>query len=276
MRFTKMHGCGNDYVYVNCFEEKISNPEELAKKISDRHFGIGSDGLILILPPENKNHADAFMQLYNADGSKGSMCGNGIRCVAKYIYDHGIINGNTARIDTPSGVKEIALEIENHKVINASVDMGIAQSASEVPEKILINNMNLKFIGVDVGNDHAVYFLEDNPEIQNINSWPASEFNAIGPAFENHSRFSRRVNSEFIEIISRTEINMRVYERGSGETLACGTGATASAFAGLLAGKLDRNVLVHLRGGDLKIKIDKDNRCFMTGPAVEVFEGVIF
>ena len=276
MRFTKMHGCGNDYVYVNCFEEKISNPEELAKKISDRHFGIGSDGLILILPPENKNHADAFMQLYNADGSKGSMCGNGIRCVAKYIYDHGIINGNTARIDTPSGVKEIALEIENHKVINASVDMGIAQSASEVPEKILINNMNLKFIGVDVGNDHAVYFLEDNPELQNINSWPDSEFNAIGPAFENHSRFPRRVNSEFIEIISRTEINMRVYERGSGETLACGTGATASAFAGLLAGKLDRNVLVHLRGGDLKIKIDKDNRCFMTGPAVEVFEGVIF
>ena len=274
MRFTKMHGCGNDYIYVNAFTEKIENPEKLAVKISNRHFGIGSDGLILILPSKN---ADAFMQLYNADGSKGSMCGNGIRCVAKYIYDHKIIPSDRKKtfIETPSGIKEISLEIQNGKVKNATVDMGIAKLDSELPEAININGMDLKFIGVDVGNDHAVYFVEDNPAIKNIFTWPDSKFANEGKYFETHSRFPRRVNSEFIEIISRDEINMRVFERGSGETLACGTGATASAFAGFISGKLNDNVLVHLRGGDLRIKINPDNKCYMTGEAVEVFSGEI-
>ncbi len=275
MRFTKMQGCGNDYIYVNCFEERVDNPEELAIKLSDRHFGIGADGLILILPPVN-DKSDAFMQLYNADGSKASMCGNGIRCVAKYIYDHGIISKakRETSIDTPAGIKKISLEIQNEKVIAATVDMGQAKITSEIPEEIKIDDMKLKFVGVNVGNPHAVYFLEDNPEIKNIFSWPDSKFNLEGSKFETHKRFPERVNSEFIEIISRDEIKMRVFERGSGETMACGTGATAAAFAGFKAGKLNSKVLVHLRGGDLKIEI-KDSQCFMTGPAVEIFSGEI-
>ena len=274
MRFTKMQGCGNDYVYINCFEEKINDPEELAKKISDRHFGIGSDGLILILPTPN---ADAFMQLYNSDGSKASMCGNGIRCVAKYIYDHGIISPDRREtsIETPAGIKKISLEIENQKVIAATVNMGKAEITSKISEEIEIDDKKLKFIGVNVGNPHAVYFLEDNPEIKNIFSWPDSEFNIEGVKFERHSRFPDRVNSEFIEIISRGEIKMRVFERGSSETMACGTGATAAAFAGFMAGKLNSEVLVHLRGGELKIKINEDSSCLMTGGAVEVFSGEI-
>ncbi len=277
MRFTKMQGCGNDYVYVNCFEEKISNPEELAKKISDRHFGVGADGLILILPPVNKE-SDAFMQLYNFDGSKASMCGNGIRCVAKYIYDHGIISKDRREtsIDTPAGIKKISLEIQNQKVIAATVNMEQAKITSEIPEEIKINDKKLKFIGVNVGNPHAVYFLKDNPALKNIFSWHDSKFNLEGKNFENHLRFPDRVNSEFIEIISRDEIKMRVFERGSGETMACGTGATAAAFAGFKAGKLNSKVLVHLRGGDLKIEINDDSSCFMTGEAVEVFSGEIF
>ncbi|MBQ9418779.1 MAG: diaminopimelate epimerase [Synergistaceae bacterium] len=276
MKFTKMQGCGNDYVYVNCFEEKINSPSELAVKISDRHFGIGADGLILILPPTNED-SDAFMQLYNADGSKASMCGNGVRCVAKYVYEHGLIANDRKDtfIDTPAGTKKISLNIHDNKVINASVDMGVATPTSEVPEKISIDGKNLCFIGVNVGNPHAVYFIEDNPEIKDICSWPDSVFAVEGVKFETHSRFPDRVNSEFIEIISRGEINMRVYERGSGETMACGTGATASAYAGVIAGKLNREVLVHLRGGDLKIKVDDDGRCIMTGAAVEVFSGEI-
>ena len=275
MRFTKMQGCGNDYVYVNCFEEKINNPEEDAKKISDRHFGIGADGLILILPTPN---ADAFMQLYNSDGSKASMCGNGIRCVAKYIYDHGIIPNDKLEtlIETPAGIKKISLEIENQKVIAATVNMGKAEITSKMPEEIEVNGKKLKFTGVNIGNPHAVYFLEDNPDLKNIFSWPDSKFNIEGENFEKHSRFNPdRVNSEFIEAISRDEIKMRVFERGSGETMACGTGATAAAFAGFMAGKLNSEVLVHLRGGDLKIKINEDSSCLMTGEAVEVFSGEI-
>ena len=276
MNFTKMQGCGNDYVYLNCFEEKIFNPEELAKKISDRHFGIGSDGLILILPTPN---ADAFMQLYNSDGSKASMCGNGIRCVAKYIYDHGLIPKDRLEtlIETPAGIKKILLEVKNEKVQFATVDMGEAKLTSDILEEIKIDEKKLKFVGVNVGNPHAVYFLEDNPEIKNIFSWPDSKFAIEGIKFENHPKFfPDRVNSEFIEIISRDEIKMRVFERGSGETMACGTGATAAAFAGFISGKLNSKVLVHLRGGDLKIEINNNNFCSMTGEAVEVFSGEIF
>ena len=272
MKFTKMHGCGNDYVYVNCFEEKVPNPEKLSPVISDRHKGIGADGLILILPCEN---ADAFMQLYNADGSSDTMCGNGIRCVAKYVYDHGLVSPDrrTLKIDTPVGMHELELTVENGKVSRVCVDMGIGSTNSKVPEDIIVHDVPLKFVGINVGNDHAVYFLDENPPLEGIHSWPDSKFAAEGVYFETHKRFPNRINSEFIEVISRKEINMRVYERGSGETMACGTGSTASAFAGVITGRLDREVTVHLRGGDLVIRVDENNRCFMTGPAVEVYSG---
>ncbi len=273
MKFTKMHGCGNDYVYVNCFTEKVPDPERLSPIISDRHKGIGADGIILILPTPN---ADAFMQLYNADGSSDTMCGNGIRCVAKYVYDHGLVppDRKTLTIDTPVGLHEIALTIQNGKVSSATVDMGIGSvNSTALPEAITVHDMALKFVGVNVGNDHAVYFVDENPIISDIHTWPDSKFAAEGDYFERHSRFPNRVNSEFIEVVSRKEINMRVYERGSGETMACGTGSTASAFAGVVTGRLDREVTVHLRGGDLVIRVDENNRCYMTGPAVEVFSG---
>ena len=274
MKFTKMHGCGNDYVYVNCFPgfEKVSDPEKLSPIISDRHKGIGADGLILILPTDN---ADAFMQLYNADGSSDTMCGNGIRCVAKYVYDHGLVpkNRRTLKIDTPVGMHEIDLTVENGRVSSATVDMGIGRATTRIPEDICVHGMNLKYVGINVGNDHAVYFVDENPELVGIHTWPDSKFAAEGDYFERHENFPNRVNSEFIEVVSRKEINMRVYERGSGETMACGTGSTASAFAGVVSGRLDREVTVHLRGGDLLIRVDDENRCYMTGPAVEVFSG---
>ena len=272
MKFTKMHGCGNDYVYVNCFEEKVADPEKLSPIISDRHKGIGADGLILILPTPN---ADAFMQLYNADGSSDTMCGNGIRCVAKYVYDHGLVpkDKRTLRIDTPVGMHELELTVEDGKVSSVCVDMGIGRATTRIPEPITVHGTPLKYIGINVGNDHAVYFLDENPAIRDIHSWPDSKFAAEGDYFERHENFPNRINSEFIEVVSRREINMRVYERGSGETMACGTGSTASVFAGVISGRLDREVTVHLRGGDLVIRVDEDNRCFMTGPAVEVFSG---
>ena len=273
MKFTKMHGCGNDYVYVNCFEETVPSPEKLSPVISDRHKGIGADGLILILPTPN---ADAFMQLYNADGSSDTMCGNGIRCVAKYVYDHGLVppDRKTLKIDTPVGMHEIALTIQNGKVSSATVDMGIGSvNSTALPEAITVHDTPLKFVGINIGNDHAVYFLDENPAIADIHTWPDSKFAAEGDYFERHPRFPNRINSEFIEVLSRKEINMRVYERGSGETMACGTGSTASVFAGVVTGRLDGEVTVHLRGGDLVIRVDEDNRCFMTGPAVEVFSG---
>ncbi len=268
-----MHGCGNDYVYINCFEEKVNDPANLSVKISDRHKGIGADGLILILPTPN---ADAFMQLYNSDGSSDTMCGNGIRCVAKYVYEHGIVppDKTTLTIDTPVGMRTLYLTVDGAgKVSSVRVNMGKGSATTPVPDNITVHGMGLKFVGINVGNDHAVYFTEDNPEIADIHSWPDSKFAAEGGYFETHERFPKRINSEFIDIISRNEINMRVFERGSGETMACGTGTTASVFAGVVSGKLDRDVLVHLRGGDLNIHVDDDNTCWMTGPAVEVFHG---
>ena len=272
MKFTKMHGCGNDYVYVNCFEENVNDPANLSIRISDRHKGIGADGLILILPTPN---ADAFMQLYNSDGSSDTMCGNGIRCVAKYVYEHGLVppDKTTLTIDTPVGMRTLYLTVDGGKVSSVRVNMGIGRATTPIPDNITVHDMALKFIGINVGNDHAVYFVEDNPAIRDIHSWPDSKFAAEGVYFETHERFPNRVNSEFIDIISRNEINMRVFERGSGETMACGTGTTASVFAGVISGKLDRDVLVHLRGGDLNIHVDDDNTCWMTGPAVEVFHG---
>ncbi|OON87710.1 diaminopimelate epimerase [Oribacterium sp. C9] len=274
MKFTKMQGCGNDYVYVNCFSESVKDPSALAVKIADRHFGVGGDGLILIEPSDK---ADAYMHMFNLDGSEGNMCGNGIRCVAKYIYDHGIIpcDRDEAVIDTKSGLKKIKLYTDNGKMTHATVDMGIAKLTSELPEDITVHGMHLRFIGIDVGNPHAIYFLSDNPEL-NVSEVSDLDFLLYGHDFETHERFPEKVNSEFIKIISETEIDFRVWERGSGETLACGTGATASVAAGCMAGKLkaDTEVTVHLIGGDLKIKYESaSGRCFMTGPAAEVFSG---
>lgn len=274
MKFTKMQGCGNDYVYVNCFSEKVTDPSSLAVKIADRHFGVGGDGLILIEPSDK---ADAYMHMFNLDGSEGNMCGNGIRCVAKYIYDHGIIpsDRDEAVIDTKSGLKKIKLYTDNGKMTHATVDMGIAKLTSELPEDITVHGMHLRFIGIDVGNPHAIYFLSDNPEL-NVSKVSDLDFLLYGHDFETHERFPEKVNSEFIRIISPTEIDFRVWERGSGETLACGTGATASVAAGCMAKKLqpDTEVTVHLIGGDLKIKYESaTGQCFMTGPAVEVFSG---
>ncbi len=272
VKFTKMQGCGNDYVYVDCFSQQIDDPPALARAIADRHYGVGGDGLILIEPAEG---ADAFMRLYNLDGSAAGMCGNGIRCTAKYIYDHGILppERRTARIDTPAGVREIALTVEDGRVTAATVDMGIPKLTSELPERITVAGMALSFIGIDMGNPHAVYFLEDNPALgaSDVSALPLA---AWGADFETHPRFPDRVNSEFAAVRSRGEIDFRVWERGSGETLACGTGATAAVAAGILAGKLDDEVLVHLPGGDLRIRYDRaGGHAFMTGPAVEVFSG---
>lgn len=266
MRFTKMQGCGNDYIYVNCFDEKVDDPASLAVRLSDRHYGIGSDGLILIEPSAK---ADAYMRMFNLDGSEGLMCGNGIRCTAKYIYDHGIIPADRteAMIDTASGIKTIKMYFEDGKVCSATVDMGIPKLTGQCPEKIEVCGMTIEFIGVDTGNPHAVIFLDDNPVLKE---------SAVGIALEGHERFPEGVNTGFIRVVSRSEIIYSVWERGSGETLACGTGATAAVFAGIKSDKLDDEVLVHLKGGDLLIRYEREtDRCYMTGPAVEVFSGSI-
>lgn len=272
MQFTKMEGLGNDYIYIDCFREKVENPEDLAIKMSDRHFGVGGDGIILIEPSDK---ADAYMHMFNADGSEGAMCGNGIRCTAKYIYDHGIVRPDIPliKIETKSGMKEIRYEVKDGKLFQATVDMGEVKLDSNLPEKIQVEDLNLSFVGINTGNPHAIYFLEDNPVLGE--SIYTIDFARYGKSFESHSRFPNRVNSEFIEIKNRKEINFRVYERGSGETLACGTGATAAVVAGNLLGKLDEEVLVHLLGGELKIFYDKESKhAYMTGEAREVFSGI--
>lgn len=264
MKFTKMHGIGNDYVYVNCFEERVTNPAELARKVSDRHFGIGSDGLILIQPSEA---ADCRMQMFNADGSEGAMCGNAIRCVGKYVHDHGIAAGEQIRVETSSGIKNLDLTVLDGKVTMVTVDMGEPELTSKLPESLLVKEKEYQFVGISMGNPHAVTYLD---EIDSL------ELEKIGPAFEHHQRFPERTNTEFIRVIDRGHIEMRVWERGSGETWACGTGASASVAASVLMGYTDRFVEVALRGGRLSIWWDeKSNHIFMKGPAVEVFHGEI-
>ena len=272
MRFTKMQGCGNDYIYVDCFSERVERPEELAREISDRHFGVGGDGLILI---ERSGRADAYMHMFNQDGSEGNMCGNGIRCTAKYLYEHGLIpkERREVLIDTKSGIRKLSLRLEDGKVREVTVDMGEARLTSELPERITVSGLPLSFIGIDVGNPHAVYFLEDNPALKE-RGLSALDLSRLGETFERHERFPERVNSEFIEVLSPSELNFRVYERGSGETFACGTGATAAVAAGILSGKLSDEVKLHLLGGDLTIRYERsDGHYYMTGPAEEVFSG---
>ncbi len=271
MKFTKMQGCGNDYIYVNCFEESVPDPSKAAIKLSDRHYGIGSDGLILIEPSD---HADAYMHMFNLDGSEGSMCGNGIRCVAKYLYDHNLIpeDRRHAVIDTKAGARVVMLDVEDHKVSSVTVDMGIPELTGQCMEEIFIDGRRMRFTGVDIGNPHAVVFLDETYDY-GLDDLPLE---SIGPFFEQNGRFRDGVNTEFISIINRSEIRLRVWERGSGETLACGTGAAASTFAGIRNGLLDNKVKVHLLGGDLEISYDEETgHCLMSGPAAEVFSGCV-
>ena len=275
MKFTKMHGCGNDYVYVNLFEEQIENPAKVSIAVSDRHFGIGSDGLITIGASEI---ADFRMRIYNADGSEAEMCGNGIRCVAKYVYDHKLTDKTKITVETGAGVKTLQLTVEDDKVTLVRVDMGepiltpdeipvVADGDRVVDEPIVVDDKEWRMTCVSMGNPHAVVFVDDVAHF---------ELEKYGPLFENHVRFPKRTNTEFVQIISRNEAIMRVWERGSAETWACGTGTCATVMACILNGLTDNDVLVHLRGGDLRIVYDeKSNHVFMTGPATEVFEGEI-
>ena len=298
MKFTKMQGCGNDYVYINCFEEKPDNPSELAVRLSDRHFGIGGDGVIFIRPSEE---ADCMMDMYNLDGSRGKMCGNGIRCVGKYAYDHGIVNKTEIRVETLSGVKTLKLfPGQDGKIESVSVDMGKAIfDAEELPlnvsllkkslesgscEKsqscnsdtgcrvikdfpLTINGEELRFTFVSMGNPHAVTFIKDTASLN---------IEAYGPEAETHEMFPEKANIEFIQVIDRSHIKMRVWERGSGETFACGTGACASVVACVENGLTDTEVEVELLGGTLKISYNKETgEVIMIGPAVEVFSGEV-
>ena len=275
MKFTKMQGIGNDYVYVNCFEEKVENPGELAVRVSDRHFGIGSDGLILIKPSER---ADFCMEMYNADGSEGAMCGNGVRCVGKYVYDYGLTEHTSIQVETKSGIKYLDLTVEEGKVSQVRVNMGAPElSPSGIPvladgdkvldAPIMVDGREYRMTCVSMGNPHAVVYLND---VKNL------EIEKIGPMFEMHPCFPDRVNTEFVRVVDGHTLEMRVWERGSGETLACGTGACAVAVASILNGHVSGEVTVKLLGGDLKILWDEqENIVYMTGPAAVVFDGEI-
>ena len=274
MKFTKMQGLGNDYVYVNGFEERIENPSEMSVKVSNRNFGVGSDGLILINPSEK---ADFEMEMYNADGSRGEMCGNGIRCVAKYVYDYGLTDKTHISVETLGGIKYLDLTVEDGKVVLVRVDMGspiltpaqipvIADEAEAVAVPILVDETEYQMTCVSMGNPHAVIFMDD---IEHL------EIEKIGPKFEHHERFPNRVNTESVKVLDRHTASMRVWERGSGETLACGTGACAVAVACILGGYTENKVTVKLLGGDLLIEWDREqNKIYMTGPAEVVFDGV--
>ena len=274
MRFTKMHGIGNDYVYVDCVRQKPpADPAALARAVSDRHFGVGSDGLILICPSER---ADARMRMFNADGSESEMCGNGIRCVAKFVHDHGIATKPHLKIETGRGVLALDLEVQNGKAVRVRVNMGepILESA-KIPTTLPGNppvNAALPVAGttfdvtcVSMGNPHAVIYSEDITKVA---------LEIIGPLLEHAPQFPRRTNVHFVKVHSPTEVTMRTWERGSGITLACGTGACAVCVAGVLTGRTARKLLAHLPGGDLELEwSEADNCVYMTGPATEVFTG---
>jgi diaminopimelate epimerase len=280
MRFTKMHGIGNDYVYVNGFAEAVVDPVAIAKEVSDRHFGIGGDGLILILPSER---ADVRMRMFNADGSESEMCGNGVRCVAKYAFDHGLTRSNPMKVETGRGVLSLALELgADRKVSRVTVNMGepilalpeipvdrdkLVKGGREHEYRLSVSQANelLDATFVSMGNPHAVMYVPD------VSAVPLER---IGPVVETHKAFPRRINAHWVQVHSPSEVTMRTWERGSGITLACGTGACAVCVAGVLTGRTSREILAHLPGGDLKLEWrESDNNVYMTGPAAEVFSG---
>ena len=273
LKFTKMQGCGNDYVYISTFDQTVEDLSSVAKKLSDRHFGIGGDGVIFVCPSDV---ADGKMRMFNEDGSEGRMCGNGVRCVAKFLYDHGLARKETLTVETLSGIKTITLTMESGEVVGATVDMGKAETnPSQIPvllegEEILdcpitVGGREYRITCVSMGNPHCVIFTDD------VRSIPLEK---IGPLFERNPLFPESVNTEFIRVIDRTHLEMRVWERGSGETLACGTGACASVVAAVKNGYCDKNtpITVTLLGGDLRI-VYGDETVLMEGPARTVFEG---
>lgn len=277
MKFTKMHGAGNDYVYVNCFDEKVENPADVAVKVSNRNFGIGSDGLILIMPSDK---ADVRMRMFNSDGSESEMCGNGIRCVAKYAYDHGILAKKEISAETGAGILTLQLFTgSDNRVDRVRVNMGRPRlTKAEIPmlgepagdqtvnQPLNILHTVFHITMVSMGNPHCVIFVDD------VDNYQVEKY---GPLIENHDIFPRRTNVEFVQVLSRTEVRQRTWERGAGETLACGTGASAVCVAGVLNGLTDKRILNHLSGGDLELEWADDGNLYMTGPAMEVFSGEI-
>ena len=275
MRFTKMHGAGNDYVYVNCFQEQVDEPQALARRLSDRHFGIGSDGLVLILPSDV---ADLRMRMFNADGSEAETCGNAVRCVAKYAWDHGLVRKDSlvGKVETGAGLLTLKLfPGEDGLIERVRVDMGRPRlRAEEIPvalsgEKVVdqpieVGGCKLEMTCVNLGNPHAIFYTDDLAGI---------DLERIGPLIENHELFPARVNAHFVQVGSSREVTVRTWERGSGITLACGTGASAVCVAGVLTGRSGRRILAHLPGGDLELQWAEDDHVLMTGPAVEVFSG---
>ncbi len=273
MKFTKMQGCGNDYVYVNGFSEKIADKPAFVKAVSDRHFGVGGDGAIFINPSEE---ADFEMEMYNADGTRAEMCGNGIRCVAKYVYDKGLTDKEQISIVSFGNVKYVDLYVKEGLVSSVRVNMGepileaekvpvISAMKRSVDEPVTVNGKEYRMTCVSMGNPHAVVFMED---VANL------DIASVGPLFENHQVFPNRTNTEFVEVVDRTHVNMRVWERGTGETLACGTGCCATVVAGVLNGLTEEKVTVRVLGGEIEIQWDREeNLVYMTGPAATVFEG---
>jgi len=274
MRFAKMHGAGNDYVYVNGFAETVADPAALARAVSNRQFGIGSDGLILILPSET---ADVRMRMFNADGSEAEMCGNGIRCVAKYAYDHGLVKKTAIRVETGAGIKPLQLypnaadKVERVRVNmgqpvlkRSRIPMAGPEAEQVVAESLAVLDQTFAITCVSMGNPHCVIFVDD------VDAFPVELY---GPAIENHPSFPRRINVEFVQVLSAGEVRQRTWERGAAETLACGTGASAVTVAGVLTGRTSRRLINHLRGGDLEMEWAEDGDIYMTGPAVQVFEG---
>ncbi len=274
MKFTKMHGIGNDYIYVNCFEEKVENPEAVSIYVSDRHKGIGSDGLVLIMPSDK---ADFRMRIFNADGSEAMMCGNATRCIGKYVYDKGLTDKTEITLETNSGIKYLTLFPENGKVEYVEVDMGkavivpkeipvMAEGESFISVPVEVGGIEYKITCVSMGNPHAVVYLDNIADLELEKMWPL---------FENHKLFPDRINTEFIEVLDSRTLNMRVWERGSGETFACGTGACASVVASVLNGycRRDEEITIHLRGGDLKITYCGDGTVIMKGPAALICDG---
>lgn len=275
MKFTKMQGIGNDYVYVDCTKESLENPSEIAKIVSDRHFGIGSDGLILI---KSSDKADFFMEMYNADGSQAEMCGNGMRCVGKFVYDKGLTDKTSIAVDTLVGIKYLDLTVVDGKVKTVRVNMGspilepnlipvVSDKDKFINEVVSVDGKEYNMTCVSMGNPHAIVYVDNADNLQ---------IEEIGPKFEFHEIFPKRTNTEFIEIVDRSHLKMRVWERGSGETLACGTGACASLVATVLNGLCETKATLHLLGGDLLIEWNQDeNVVYMEGAATTVFEGEI-
>ncbi len=280
MKFTKMQGIGNDYIYVNCFEEKVENPAQTAIALSDRHYGVGSDGLILICPSEV---ADFKMDMYNSDGSQGEMCGNGTRCIAKYVYERGLTNKKVVTLETLAGIKTLSMKVENGIVESVEVNMGSPKfepqlipvhaegySESVIKMPIEVDGKTYEITCVSMGNPHAVVFFENPDDVDKI------EIEKLGPLFELNKIFPKRTNTEFASVIDKNTIKMRVWERGAGETLACGTGACAVLVAATLCGLSDGDATINLRGGKLHVRWDKnDGNVYMTGGATFVFDGEV-